>query len=371
MPTNSRAKTVTTSLHMRSLAKTDFRRNAGFIRGRLFFLSVAVVIVAVFLGLWMTRGGIKVVTIGVLRYAEGLEQVENGFYQGMENLGYKDGENVRYIVTPYGESPDKMQALAQELVDQDVDLIVAVTNVAASGAKKAAEASGRTDIPIVFSHANTPDATGLVKSFISSGNNLTGVAVNFVELTAKKLEFLKRIDPSIKRIGILDADFQDPAGKFTQNELQKNVPRFGMEVVSYKVVNDVGPEATAEVATIAEKIKPGDIDAFFYLPGPISNSPQNVQLVIDMAQRLKVPTVFLFNSQVEQGGLFAYAHDLTVMGKQTAAFADEVLRGKRPSDIPVKFPDKNTLVINLSTARAIGVTIPESLLNIADVKIGQ
>ena len=351
--------------------KTTLYRNTGFLRLRFYFISVVILaVIAVSLGLWWTNKS-KMSTIGVLRYIEELEQVEKGFYQGMENLGYKDGENVRYIVTPYGESPEKMQVLAQGLIDQDVDLIIAITNVAASGAKKATEASGRTDIPIVFSYANTPDATGLVKSFASSGSNVTGIAVNLVELTAKKLEFLKRISPSIKRVGILDADFTDLAGKFVQNELQKAAPQFGMEVVPYKIVNDIGPKSTAEIAALMEKIQPGDIDAFFYLPGPVSNLPQNAQLVIDTTRRLKIPAAFLLSSQVERGGLFAYAHDTVGIGKQTAAFADKVLRGKRPSDIPVGFPEKNTLVINLKTARETGVTIPESLLDIADTKIGQ
>ena len=354
-------------------AEINFPHNKEFPRGRRHFISIVILVaVMVFLGfVWVNPLATKARTIGVLRYIEELKQVETGLYQGMENLGYKDGENIRYLITPYGESPQRMQALAQELVDQDVDLIVAITNVAASGAKKATEASGRTDIPIIFAYANTPDVTGLVKSFASSGNNLTGVAVNLVELTAKKLEFLKRISPSLKRVGILDADFTDPAGKFAQNELQKVAPQFGVEIVSYKVVNDIGPKAMAEIATLTEKIKPGDVDAFFYLPGPVSNPPQNAQLVIDMTRRLKISAVFLLHSQVERGGLFAYAHDMVVVGKQTATFVDKVLRGNRPSNIPVEFPEKNTLVINLSTARAIEITIPESLLNIADIKIGQ
>ncbi|MEK7076633.1 MAG: ABC transporter substrate binding protein, partial [Patescibacteria group bacterium] len=109
----------------------------------------------------------------------------------------------------------------------------------------------------------------------------------------------------------------------------------------------------------------------FYLPGPISNLPQNAQLVIDMARRLKIPAAFLLSSQVERGGLFTYAHDTVEMGKQTAVLVDNILRGKRPSAIPVGFSEKNTLVINLKTAREAGITIPESLLDIADTKIGK
>src|SRR3989344_30370 len=132
----------------------------------------------------------KVYTIGIMRYLKALEKVEEGFYRGMENLGYIEGKNVKYIITEYGESPQVMQGIAQQLIDQDVDLIMAIPNVAATGAKQATESAGRTDIPVVFTNANKPDATGLIGNYKSSGNNLTGVAVNFVEITAKKLEFL-------------------------------------------------------------------------------------------------------------------------------------------------------------------------------------
>src|SRR3989344_1432741 len=160
----------------------------------------------------MTPG--KVYTIGMLRYIPQTSKVEDGFYQGMKNLGYAENKNVKYVITPYGESPDKMQSLAQSLIDQKVDLIVAITSVAAGGAKKATEASGRTDIPVVFTHSNQPDKQGHIQGFQSSGNNLTGVAFNYEEVTEKKLEFLKKINPLIKKIGTLDATHTDAAGKF-------------------------------------------------------------------------------------------------------------------------------------------------------------
>lgn len=309
----------------------------------------------------------KIYTVGILRYIPQVDVVEKGFYQGMEKLGYKEGKNIKYIITPYGESPAKMQGLAQGLIDQNVDLIVAITSVAADGAKKAAESSGRTDIPVVFSHSNQPDKQGHIKSFQSSGNNLTGVAINYEEVTEKKLEFLRQIGPAIKRVGTLDAAFTDPAGKLILDALQKGAPRFGMEVVKYKVANNVGPKATEEIAAIADGIKPGDIDAFFHLAGPVSNPPANAQLIINMTKRLQIPSVYLVDTQVDLGGLFSYAHDQISMGEQTAVFVNKILRGgQRPTDIPVEFPNKNSLVINAKTAREIGITVPQSLLLIAD-----
>lgn len=307
--------------------------------------------------------------IGILRYVQQLDNVEKGFYQGMEKLGYAEGKNVHYIITPYGESPAKMQGLAQGLIDQHVDLIMAITNVAATGAKQATKESARTDIPIVFSHASSPDATGLIESFKSSGNNLTGVAVDFVEITAKKLDFLKRINPSIKRVGVIDAAFTDPAGKLVLGELRKTGPKLGMEIVSYKVASDVGAKASAEITAVANKIKPGDIDAFFYVPGPIVNIPNNVQIVVDMVNRLKIPAVYHTGSQVNQGGLFSYAPNLIAMGEQTAVFVNKILGNQKPGDIPVEIASKNILTLNLKTSEQAGIKFPDSMLSIAEVKI--
>lgn len=308
----------------------------------------------------------KAYTIGVLRYIPQTSKVEDGFYARMKDLGYEDGKNVKYIITPYGESPAKMQSLAQSLIDQKADLIVAITSVAAGGAKKATEASGRIDIPIVFTHSNQPDKQGHIKSFQSSGNNLTGVAINFEEVTNKKLEFLKKINSSIKKIGTLDAVHTDPAGQFILQALRAGAPKFGVEIVSYKVQNNVGPAATAEIAKIADSIKPGNIDAFFHLAGPVSNPPENAQLIINMANRLKIPAVYLVETQVEQGGLMSYAHDQVAMGGQTAVIVNKILNGQLPTDIPVEFPNKNSLVINLKTAEDEGINIPKSLLQIVD-----
>lgn len=300
-----------------------------------------------------------------------MENVEQGFYKGMEALGYKEGKNVHYIVTPYGESPAKMQGLAQSLIDQKVDLIMAVTNVAATGAKKATEVSNRTDLPIVFSHASSPDATGLIKSFKSSGNNLTGVAIDFTEITGKKLEFLKKINPNIKRIGVIDAVFTDPAGTLVLNSLKKVAPKLGVEIVSYKVANDVGPTSTAEISAFTNKMKPGDVDAFFTVPGPIANLPANAQIIVDMANRLKIPAVYHTGSQVDQGGLFSYSPNLIAMGEQTSVFVHKILNGQKPSDIPVEIASKNILAINLKTSDQTGIKFPDSMLSIAEVKIGR
>ena len=311
----------------------------------------------------------KSIVIGVLRYIQQTEKVERGFYKGMEELGFTEGVNIHYVATPYGESPEKMQALAQTLIDQQVDLIVAITSVAAGGAKKATEASGRTDIPVVFTHSNQPDKQGHIQGFQSSGNNLTGVAINYEEVTEKKLEFLKKINPLIKKIGTLDATYTDAAGKFILGALRTGAQKIGVEVVSYPVKSDVGPAATAEIANITAGIKPGDVDAFFHLAGPISNPPPNAQLIIDMARRLMLPAVYLVETQVELGGLMSYAHDQVAMGQQTAVIVNKILNGQRPTDIPIEFPKKNSLVINLKTARESGITFPDSIVSIAEVKI--
>ncbi len=333
-------------------------------------IGIGVIVLGVVIVVLM-RGGLstpvtppKVYTVGVMHYIKSIEKVDQGFYKGMENLGYSEGKNVHYIITPFA-SDAEMESIAQGLIAQKVDLIVAITNVAATGAKKATEKAGRTDIPIVFSHANVPDATGLIKSFKSSGNNLTGIAVNLPEVTEKRIQFLREIKPSIKRIGILDSVQKDSALIAALPQIQKAAQKFGIELVTY-TAQHIGEEGTKDVIAIANGIKPGEIDAFFYMPGPASFPPPNVAAIVGMTKRLKIPAAFVLESQTEQGGLFTYADDLLAMGEQTAIFVDKVFKGQQPSDIPVEFPKKERLVINNNTAKESGLTMPQSMLSIAD-----
>jgi len=256
------------------------------------------------------------------------------------------------------------------LLAEDVDLIYAVTSVAAAAALRETAAAGRTDIPIVFAQGNAPVESGLIASYRSSGNNATGVAVNFVETTSKKLEYLKSIAPDAERIGYFDSEHTDPAAQFTLEELQKQAPDFGITLTRYELKNPVGTSSVAEIADILAGIRPGEIDAYFHLPGPLMGA-QAQPTIIEGVKRLGIPSIWLETPSVEIGGLFAYSHDLFLLGRQAADIADKVLGGTLPTDIPIEFPLKYVLAINLETARESSIELPQSLLFLADVTVGE
>ncbi len=339
-------------------------------------IKIVIVVVVMVGGLWLiyssgfkkTSEPVKAYNIGIIRYLKIYDPEVDGFKQELEQLGYKEGLNVTYHRIDVDKVPD-VNVAAKELIQKNVNLIYAVTTVAAKGALDETVAANRTDIPIVFAQGNLVDRAGVIKSFKSSGNNTTGVAVDFVGLTAKKLEFLKKINPNIKKLGYFDAVYADPAAKFNLEELKIQAPKFGITLVGYPLKNPVGPTATEEIKSVLDKIKPGEIDAYFHLPGPIMGF-QNQPMIQERLNQLKILGVWLeLPSVVQLGGLFTYSHDLNDIGKQAAVIADKVLKGIKPADIPVEFPRHYFLGLNLKTAQTIGITIPDSMLSIAQVKI--
>ena len=310
-------------------------------------------------------------TIGVLQYLPVMEASLQGLKDGMAKLGYVEGGNITYESRQAFADFNKLDEYAREFVNADVDLIYAIALESALSAKKEAEKLGRADIPIVFVNANDPDKLGLIGSFRSSGNQVTGVATDFVAVTAKKLEFLRQIKPDIKKIGVFEAKITDPAGEYMLAELRQQAPKFGMEVIAYPLSSPPGPALIPEIEASMAGIKPGAIDAYFHLPGPVLSIPPVEPLFAAFPGTLKIPSVFLSPSLVEQGALMSYQHDFYGVGMQAAAYVDKIFRGRAPAELPIEFQKNNVLTLNLNAAKDIGVEIPASLIRIADHVIGQ
>jgi len=305
--------------------------------------------------------------IGISQYLPTLAGATQGFKDEMTTLGYVEGKDVTYVQEIFTD-PALSSSTAHKLLDQKVDLIYAITSVAARGALAATKEDG-VATPIIFTHANDPVGEGFAQSFKSSGNNATGVSVNIAEVTAKKLEFLKQINPKIKNLLTFDAKFSDPAQVLTLKELAKQAPNFGITVIKYMIQNPPGSLSNKEIAAYMGSLKPGAVDAFFQPAGPAASIPDTVKMLTVENKRLKIPSVFINLPFVELGGLFSYGHDLPAIGSQAAIMADKVLKGTKPSDIPIEFANKYSLDINLKTAAEIGVTIPDAMLTIANSKI--
>ena len=310
------------------------------------------------------------ITIGVIKYIPALDPYLAGFKDGMKDLGYVEGRDVTYFEESSMGNLDltKLNDIAKRFIAQDVDVLFTFPIEASLAALHETAAALRTDIPIVAAGADAPIEQGLVKSYQSSGNNVAVVTIDLSLLTAKKLEFLKQIKPDAKKIGLFVERNSSLTSTITLRELKKHAELLGFELVIQTIEAPGGAAATAEVKEKTEAFKPGDVDAWFQIPGgdAVSN-PVNFAMVNQMAKRLKIPVIGTVESRVRAGALFTYAHNLYSVGKQSSVIADKIIKGTAPSSIPVEFNLENDLVVNLKTAKEIGVTIPQNILSIAKI----
>lgn len=305
--------------------------------------------------------------VGIVRYLKVMDSAMTGFKDGMKELGYEEGKDIVYTDDLADGDLKKVNSIAKGYLDSNVDLVFAISSVAGRGALFESTSSGKMNIPIVYTYADNPVATGLAKDLKSSGNNATGVTVNHSALVAKRLEFLLRIKPETKKVGLFVAKTSDPAANYVIKAIKDEAPKFNLEVVEYMVNSPTGPDSVKEVAQLADKIKSGEIDALMLTPGgPVLGTTENVNLLIALGKRLNIPVIANNEKVTTDGALFTYAHDVYEMGKQASVYVDKVFKGTKPTDIPIEYPRKNNLIINLKTANEIGVTISDDIKALAD-----
>ena len=307
--------------------------------------------------------------IAIIQYLPLLDSAVDGFKEGMAQLGYVEEKDVVYAYHTAEGDKDKVREIARDVIMRDVDLIYTVTSVAARGILEETVQAGRTDIPIVYAHADNPVKTNLAEDLKSSGNNATGIAVDLTELTAKRLEISREFKPSMTRLGVFITLPSVPAGDFMLEELREQAPRQEIILVEYVLETVPGPIATEKLKGVLDTIKPREIDAFIAIPSPITSDPENTGIIADAGKRLQIPTIGLTVPQAEAGFLFAYGYDLKQLGHQASVIADKIIKGTKPTDIPIEFPQKNMLIVNSKTADEIGIALPETVYLIADMII--
>jgi putative tryptophan/tyrosine transport system substrate-binding protein len=292
----------------------------------------------------------KTYTIGVILFAPTLELSYTGFKQGMADLGYVEGKNVTYIYSGPTDSIDKLDGVAQDLVKANVDLILSISTPATMAAKKA---TAGTDIPVVFVPLTDPVGAGVVTSLTQPGGNITGVTFGLQEV--RRLEWLKKIVPSVKRVYIL---YNPNEGNATLalKTVNATAPGLGLEIIAQEA-------KTPEDITSALADLPEDIDAIYLLPDSQTESKWTDILAVANARNL--PTSVANVNKVKDGALFTYAMKLDLAGKQAAGLADQILKGIKPADLPVEMTEF-FLALNLKEAQAIGLTIPDDILTQAD-----
>jgi putative ABC transport system substrate-binding protein len=294
----------------------------------------------------------RLIKIGALTESWGPTPAIIGLREGLQELGYRENEHFVIGVRFTQGNPAELAAAARDLVRHGVDIIV--TGEGGNTAKAAQAATER--IPIVFMGGSDPVGIGLVRSLARPGGNITGTADLDIDLGPKRMEIFRELVPGLKRV-FLPYDATN-AYLVAQLEVYRDAARrLGLTLVE-------SPVRTEEEARAAlGQVRAGEIDGIL---APRFLSLNIPGFVLDAAQKQRLPTMFHGFFLVERGGLAAYSASDYQLGRQAARIVDKILKGAKPADLPVEQPTKFELVINLKTARELGLSIPPSVLLRAD-----
>jgi len=321
-------------------------------RRREFVQLVAGASVAMPLAARAQLAGIPVV--GFLHYASAnkLTHLVDAVRQGLKEAGYIEGQNV-VIEYRWAEGQyDRLPALADDLVRRRVDVITAGGSVAAQAAKKAT-----TTIPVVFTSGADPIATGLVASLSRPGGNLTGMSLLAAETATKRFELIRDLLPRARAVAMIT----NPAFPGSDSEMAE-VEAAGrlLGMPTHKAAASSPSDLDAAFATIGQL----SVDAF--IVGADGFFITRREQFAALAARYALPGIYPFPDFPESGGLLSYGLDLADAYRQAGIYTGRILKGAKPAELPVMQPTKFQLVINLKTAKALGVTVPQSLLARAD-----
>ena len=283
-------------------------------------------------------------------------RTREAFLQGLRDLGYVEGRNLLIEYRDAAGKTERFPALAAELVALKVDVIVAAGGTLAALAAKQAT----TTLPIVFAAVGNPVAEGLVTSLARPSGNVTGLSLVQQEIVGKSLELLKQAVPEVSRVALLlkPDSMPDRAKKDRLNAADVAARALSVRL---QVVEARGPEDFDRAFSDMTRARAG---ALTVLATPVFDSER--RRLVDLAAKNRLPTVYSYRSYVEAGGLMSYGPDLADSFRRAATYVDKILKGAKPADLPVEQPTKFELVINLKAAKALGLTIPRSLLLRAD-----
>jgi len=274
------------------------------------------------------------------------------FRQGLHDLGWVEGKNIS-IEYRYAEGRnDRLPDLAADLVRLKLDIIVAAVTTDALAAKNATTA-----IPIVMASVGDPVASGLVASLARPGGNITGLSQMAPELAGKRLELLKEIVPKLSRVAVL-WNPQDRGSTLSWNEIQLPARKLGVQLHSLEVRRPNDLDKAFRDATRA------GAGALAIMPDPVF--VRDLKRIADLAAKSRLPSIFHLREFVDAGGLMAYGVDRSDLFRRVATYVDKILKGAKPADLPVEQPTRFELVINMKTAKTLGLTIPPSVLIRAD-----
>ena len=279
----------------------------------------------------------------------------DAFRLGLTELGYIEGRNIVIEYRAADGKIERLPGLATELVGLKVDLIVALATPAGRAAQQAT-----TTIPIVVTAMGDPVRDGLVASLARPGGNITGTTFLGPELVPKRLSFLRELLPTISRVAVLwhPGAFSEPTIREMLNEVAQAARTLGvqLQLVEVRSADEFDHAFTTMVGARAE--------ALFQFPSTLFFNER--RRIVDLAARHRLPAMFNAREFVQLGGLIAYGANLAELNRRAAAYVDRILKGAKPFDLPIEQPTKFELFINLKTAKALGLAVPDRLLVGAD-----
>jgi putative ABC transport system substrate-binding protein len=283
--------------------------------------------------------------------ASAISHEVDAFVQRLGELGWIEGRNIVIEYRWADGQFERLAGFAADFVQQKVDIIVAEGTAAVVAAKQMTAT-----IPIVFPLAGDPIGNKLVASLGRPGGNVTGLSIQSTDLAPKRLELFREMVPSLTRLAIM-ANVNSPNTMLEVGEVQATARSLGLDATVVEV------RRAEDIAPAFEAIK-GRVDAVYIAPDPLVLS--NRVRINALALGLRLPTMYAYRDYVETGGLMSYGPNLTILFRRTGDFVNGILHGAKPSELPIEQPTKFDLVVNLATAKALGLTIPESFVLRAD-----
>ena len=319
--------------------------------------GASIYLLGFFVGFLLSTGSVtaqqnsKIARIGILSddSSHTGSSLIKAFHQGLRELGYEEGKNISFEYRYADGKKDKLQELAAELVTSKVDLIFARGAQPTQAAKRAT-----TIIPIVFT-AGDPVAFGFAESLARPGGNLTGLTNLSPELSGKRVQLLKEAVPQISRVAVLFDPGQPPQ---SLSETTKGSEALNLTAMSFEIRD------SASVETAFGSITKQHIQALITLPH--STVTLQRHRILELTGKLRIRSMHQDKTWVEVGGLMSYGPDTLDLYRRAALYVDKILKGSKPASLPIERPKKFELVINLKTAKQIGLTIPPNVLARAD-----
>ena len=274
------------------------------------------------------------------------------FLQRLRELGWTDGRNIAIEYRWAEARPERYAEISAEFVRLKVDVIVTSGTAAVLAAKQATSI-----LPIVFAAAGNPVDPGIVASLARPGGNVTGLSNQASDTVGKRLELLREVIPGIHRLAIL-ANIGSPIGVLQMHEAQAAASSLGLAATTLEI------RQAEDIASAFEALIRGQPEALYVVSDLLTTN--NRVRIITLAQSVRLPTISDFREWVEAGALMSYGANFPDLFRRAAAFVDKILHGAKPADLPVEQPTKFDLAVNLTTAKALGIEVPPTLLAIAN-----